>query len=44
MIKNIIDRPILATIFFIIVILLGVYSLKNTPIELVPTWTRGCPS
>ena len=34
--KKIIDRPVLAIIFFTIVILLGLYSLKNTPIELVP--------
>lgn len=34
--KKIIERPVMAIIFFIIVILLGVYSLKNTPIELVP--------
>jgi len=34
--KKIIERPVLAVIFFTIVILLGVYSLKNTPIELVP--------
>jgi HAE1 family hydrophobic/amphiphilic exporter-1 len=34
--RRIIDRPVLAIIFFSIVILLGFYSLKNTPIELVP--------
>ncbi|MBW2410894.1 MAG: efflux RND transporter permease subunit, partial [Deltaproteobacteria bacterium] len=44
MIKNIIDRPVLASIFFIIVILLGAYSLKNTPIELVPDVEEGLPS
>ncbi|MCK4764401.1 MAG: efflux RND transporter permease subunit [Candidatus Aminicenantes bacterium] len=44
MIKNIIERPVLATIFFVIVILLGAYSLKNTPIELVPDVEEGLPS
>lgn len=34
--NKIIDRPVLAIIFFTIVILLGFYSIKNTPIELVP--------
>ena len=34
--NKIIDRPVLAIIFFTIVIILGFYSLKNTPIELVP--------
>ncbi len=44
MINKIIDRPILASIFFIVVIILGVYSLKNTPIELVPDAEEGLPS
>lgn len=34
--KKIIERPVLAIIFFSIVILLGFFSLKNTPVELVP--------
>ncbi len=42
--KKIIDRPVLATIFFIIVVIMGVYSLKNTPIELVPDAEEGLPS
>ncbi|MCK4835287.1 MAG: efflux RND transporter permease subunit, partial [Candidatus Aminicenantes bacterium] len=33
---KIIERPVLAIIFFTIVILLGIFSLKNTPVELVP--------
>ena len=42
--RKIIDRPVLATIFFIIVVIMGVYSLKNTPIELVPNAEEGLPS
>jgi len=42
--KKIIDRPVLASIFFIIVIIMGFYSLKNTPIELVPNAEEGLPS
>lgn len=34
--KKIIERPVMAIIFFTIVILLGFFSLKNTPVELVP--------
>lgn len=44
MMKSIIERPVLASIFFVIVILLGVYSLRNTPIELVPGADEGLPS
>jgi HAE1 family hydrophobic/amphiphilic exporter-1 len=44
MMKAIIERPVLASIFFVIVILLGVYSLRNTPIELVPDAEEGLPS
>jgi len=35
--KKIIDRPVLSTIFFIIVLLLGLYSFKNSTIELIPS-------
>ena len=41
---KIIERPILASIFFAIVILLGIYSLRNTPIELVPDPEEKLPS
>jgi HAE1 family hydrophobic/amphiphilic exporter-1 len=44
MMKAIIERPVLASIFFVIVILLGIYSLRNTPIELVPDAEEGLPS
>jgi len=42
--RKIIERPVLASIFFIIVIIMGLYSLKNTPIELVPNAEEGLPS
>ncbi len=42
--RKIIDKPVLASIFFIIVVIMGVYSLKNTPIELVPDAEGGLPS
>jgi len=42
--RKIIDRPVLASIFFAIVILLGIYSLRNTPIELVPDPEEKLPS
>ncbi len=42
--RKIIDRPVLASIFFIIVVIMGVYSLRNTPIELVPDAEGGLPS
>ena len=42
--RKIIEKPVLATIFFIIVVIMGVYSLKNTPIELVPDAEEGLPS
>jgi len=42
--RKIIERPVLATIFFIIVILFGVYSVRNTPIEMVPTLDSYLPS
>ena len=35
--KTIIQRPVLASIFFFLVILLGGYSLSHTPVELVPS-------
>ncbi|HDP95816.1 MAG TPA: efflux RND transporter permease subunit, partial [Candidatus Aminicenantes bacterium] len=41
---KIIDRPVLASIFFAIVVLLGVYSLINTPIDLVPDPEEKLPS
>lgn len=40
---NIIKRPILASIFFAIIILFGTYSFKNMPIELVPNPDEGLP-
>jgi HAE1 family hydrophobic/amphiphilic exporter-1 len=42
--KFIIERPILATIFFIIIIIFGFYSYKNMAIELVPDPEAGLPS
>ena len=42
--RRIIQRPVLATIFFVIVILFGVYSLRNTPIEMVPSLDSFLPS
>lgn len=42
--KGIIERPVLASIFFVIVILFGIYSLRNTPIEMVPDAEEGLPS
>jgi HAE1 family hydrophobic/amphiphilic exporter-1 len=42
--KKIIDRPVLATIFFILIIIFGLYSFKNMPIELVPDPEEGLPS
>ncbi len=42
--RKIIDRPVLASIFFCIVVLLGVYSLINTPIDLVPDPEEKLPS
>ena len=41
--NNIIKRPILAIIFFIIIILFGFYSYKDMPIELVPNPDEGLP-
>ncbi len=35
--KKIIDRPVLSTIFFIIVLILGTYSFKSSTIELIPS-------
>lgn len=40
---NIIKRPILAIIFFVIIILFGIYSYKDMPIELVPDPEQGLP-
>ncbi len=42
--NKIIDRPVLASIFFALVILFGFYSYKNMPIELVPDLEDGLPS
>ncbi len=42
--RKIVDRPVLATIFFIIVIIFGYYSLRNTPIEMVPSLDNYLPS
>ncbi|MCP5049251.1 MAG: efflux RND transporter permease subunit, partial [bacterium] len=42
--KKIIDRPVLATIFFVLIIVFGLYSFKNMPIELVPDPGEGLPS
>ena len=42
--RKIIERPVLATIFFVIVILFGVYSVRNTPIEMVPSLDNYLPS
>jgi HAE1 family hydrophobic/amphiphilic exporter-1 len=41
--KAIIERPILATIFFLIIIVFGYYSFKNLPIETVPDPEAGVP-
>jgi len=41
--KNIIERPVLASIFFVIIILFGIYSYKNMPIERVPDHEGGVP-
>jgi HAE1 family hydrophobic/amphiphilic exporter-1 len=42
--KTIIERPVLAIIFFVIIIIFGVYSFKNLPIETVPDPEGGIPS
>ncbi len=42
--RTIINKPVLATIFFVIVIVFGFYSLQNTPIELVPDPDQKLPS
>jgi HAE1 family hydrophobic/amphiphilic exporter-1 len=42
--KNVIDRPVLATIFFIMIIIFGIYSFKNMPIELVPDPDQSLPN
>lgn len=44
MISKIIDRPVLAVIFFSIIILLGAYSFNNMTIGLVPDPEQGHPS
>ncbi len=44
MISKIIDRPVLAIIFFSIIILLGAYSFNNMTIGLVPDPDQGNPS
>jgi HAE1 family hydrophobic/amphiphilic exporter-1 len=40
----IVDRPVLATIFFIIICIFGIYSYINMPIEMVPDPEAGLPS
>ncbi|MCP4213315.1 MAG: efflux RND transporter permease subunit, partial [bacterium] len=42
--RNIIDRPVLAAIFFSIIILFGFYSYNNMTIGLVPAPDEGMPS
>lgn len=42
--EKIIDRPVLASIFFLIIILLGIYSYNEMPIELVPDPEEQLPS
>jgi len=42
--KFIIERPVLATIFFVIIIIFGFYSYQHMPIELVPDPEAGLPS
>jgi HAE1 family hydrophobic/amphiphilic exporter-1 len=42
--EKIIERPVLASIFFAIIILLGVYSYNEMPIELVPDPEEKLPS
>ena len=42
--KQIIERPVLATIFFLIIIIFGYYSYQHMPIELVPDPEAGLPS
>ncbi len=44
MITKIIDRPVLAIIFFSVIILLGSYSFNNMTIGLVPDPEQGLPS
>ncbi len=44
MISKIIDRPVLAVIFFSIIMLLGIYSFNNMTISLVPDPEQGHPS
>jgi len=41
--KNIIQRPVLAIIFFVIIIIVGIYSYKNMPIERMPNPDEGLP-
>jgi HAE1 family hydrophobic/amphiphilic exporter-1 len=41
--KTIIERPVLAIIFFVIIIVFGIYSFKNLPIETVPDPEQGVP-
>lgn len=40
----IVDRPVLATIFFIIICIFGIYSYMNMTIEMVPDPETGLPS
>jgi multidrug efflux pump subunit AcrB len=42
--EKIIDRPVLAVIFFIIIMLLGIYSFNNMTIGIVPDPEEGLPS
>lgn len=43
MMEKIINRPVLAVIFFSIILLLGAYSLNNMTVELVPDPDRTLP-
>jgi hydrophobic/amphiphilic exporter-1 (mainly G- bacteria), HAE1 family len=38
-VRFLVDRPVLALVFFAAVLLLGAYSILNTPVELVPNET-----
>jgi HAE1 family hydrophobic/amphiphilic exporter-1 len=42
--EKIINRPVLATMFFIIMIILGIYSYNDMPIELVPDPEQQLPT
>ncbi len=42
--KHIIERPVLAVIFFLIIVLLGWYSFNNMTVELIPDPEQTLPS